>query len=374
MKRSQPDNGDDRTSNGGDTESQGPDKRQRTEGGSLQWGIEPGMSKRGRGRGFARRALRVDRLPTIVYREGEQLKELEKYLAADGEAQQVEIRIAPEYMNSNNKMVKTRQLWGCDVYTQDSDLVAAIMHMGFFSYKNGSPPHNVGEFRAVVRPVPPQESYKSKSRNGVFSRAWVSPGEGCSYQVESVRLITRQGHYVELEPMPQGATMAAPTFVPAHHDKMMTTRQTSAMIERRQRMVPEVGLQFNLCNEPWLKYSPGVVADRGLKPSTWTCARLTRECLYLETHRQRFELSHAQAGEEQDRFRLSRMNKAQPFSSMVKAGIPAPASDKVMLHDALHWEELHWGQEGLQVKDKLYKVTRVQFIPLCQAAGEDMKE
>ena len=43
-------------------------------------------------------------------------------------------------------------------------------------------------------------------------------------------------------------------------------------------------MQYNLCNEPWLKYSMGGVADRGLKRSQWTSARLNDDVLYVETH------------------------------------------------------------------------------------------
>ena len=53
----------------------------------------------------------------------------------------------------------------------------------------------------------------------------------------------------------------------------------------------EVTIQYNLCNEPWLKYSMAAVADRGLKPSQWTSARLHKEVLFLETLRERYELS-----------------------------------------------------------------------------------
>jgi hypothetical protein len=56
-----------------------------------------------------------------------------------------------------------------------------------------------------------------------------------------------------------------------------------------------VTIQYNLCNEPWLKYSMAAVADRGLKASQWTSARLRNEVLYLETHKQRFELSRVDA-------------------------------------------------------------------------------
>ena len=45
----------------------------------------------------------------------------------------------------------------------------------------------------------------------------------------------------------------------------------------------EVTLLYNLCNEPWLKYTMAAVADRGLKPSQWTSVRLQTEVMLAET-------------------------------------------------------------------------------------------
>jgi hypothetical protein len=42
---------------------------------------------------------------------------------------------------------------------------------------------------------------------------------------------------------------------------------------------------YNLCNEPWLKYSLGAIADRSLKSKHWTSVRLRAEVLYMETSR-----------------------------------------------------------------------------------------
>jgi hypothetical protein len=50
-------------------------------------------------------------------------------------------------------------------------------------------------------------------------------------------------------------------------------------------MGQEVSVQFNLCNEPWLKYTLPAIADRGLKPSMWTSSRLLDDVLLLETSR-----------------------------------------------------------------------------------------
>jgi hypothetical protein len=44
--------------------------------------------------------------------------------------------------------VRSRQLWGNEVYTQDSDLVAVLMHCGFFNHALASPPANAAEVRA----------------------------------------------------------------------------------------------------------------------------------------------------------------------------------------------------------------------------------
>jgi hypothetical protein len=78
--------------------------------------------------------------------------------------------------------VKGAQLWGTDIYTNDSDLVAGkflltvqtskslgsfqssnvfflvLMHTGYCSPTSSPPPSAIQELRATVRVLPPQES------------------------------------------------------------------------------------------------------------------------------------------------------------------------------------------------------------------------
>lgn len=42
------------------------------------------------------------------------------------------MRIPAHCLTSNNRQVRARQLWGSDVYTEDSDLVAVLMHCGYW--------------------------------------------------------------------------------------------------------------------------------------------------------------------------------------------------------------------------------------------------
>jgi Histone deacetylation protein Rxt3 len=58
---------------------------------------------------------------------------VEEVRALKSSATLLQVRIAPNWMSNTNQQVRARQLWGSDVYTEDSDLVAALMHSGFYS-------------------------------------------------------------------------------------------------------------------------------------------------------------------------------------------------------------------------------------------------
>ena len=68
---------------------------------------------------------------------------------------------------------------------------------------------------------------------------------------------------------------------PVGHGRQITTRTTGAKSKTSQ----EVSVVFNLCNEPWLKYTIAAIADKTMKPSGWTSSRLRDEGLFLESHR-----------------------------------------------------------------------------------------
>jgi hypothetical protein len=45
----------------------------------------------------------------------------------------VEIRIPADLATTSNRQIRGRQLWGTDVYTDDSDIVAVLMHTGYYT-------------------------------------------------------------------------------------------------------------------------------------------------------------------------------------------------------------------------------------------------
>ncbi|XP_066384370.1 uncharacterized protein [Miscanthus floridulus] len=345
----------------------------------------------------------------IVYKAGECMEELLKSWtefsatqdATNAESLQngptLEIRIPAEFVTSTNRQVKGAQLWGTDIYTNDSDLVAVLMHTGYCSPTSPPPPSAIQELRATVRVLPPQENYTSTLSNNVRSRAW-GAGIGCSFRIERCCIVKKGGGTIDLEPCLSHTSAVEPTLAPVVVERTMTTRAAASNALRKQRFVREVTIQYNLCNEPWLKYSISIVADKGLKKSLYTSARLKKgEVIYLETHFDRYELCfsgekprivrsssnaseaeaekhqssshHSQNGdrrvgehETRDVFRWSRCKKAMPESAMRSIGIPLPANQLEVLQDNLEWEDVQWSQTGVWVAGKEHPLARVHFL------------
>eukprot|EP00250_Pteridium_aquilinum_P005311 c15426_g1_i2 orf=455-3070(-) len=366
----------------------------------------------------------------ITYRPGEYMPELTKLWkeyeslkngegTSSGQGPTIEIRIPAKLVTTSNHQVRGSQLWGTDVYTDDSDLVAVLMHTGYYRPTASQPPFSVQELRATVRVLPPQDSYTSTLRNNIRSRAW-GAASGCSYSVHQCRILKVSGGHIDLEPCLTRISAVAPTLAPAAMERTMMTRAASSNAYRQQRFVQEVTIQYNLCNEPWMKYSMSIVADRGLKKSQYTSARLRKgEVLYLETHRKRYELSyngekvacnggfgattatsapvtaagdknkdkenektlcnhngerlpgrgtggndkgHLQNGDMFDHYKWALCRQPLPLKVMLAKGVPLPSEFVEVLEDGLAWEEIQWSQAGVWVRGKEYPLARAQFL------------
>ena len=57
------------------------------------------------------------------------------------------MRIPANAITSSNPQVRARQLWGADVYTEDSDLVAVLMHTGHYTVSVHHAPASLAEVR-----------------------------------------------------------------------------------------------------------------------------------------------------------------------------------------------------------------------------------
>ncbi|XP_052195064.1 uncharacterized protein LOC127803079 [Diospyros lotus] len=351
-------------------------------------------------------------LSAVIYKVGECMQELMKLWKEHDSCQPdknvknsqngptLEIRIPAEHITATNRQVRGGQLWGTDVYTNDSDLVAVLMHTGYCRPTASPPPPAVQELRATVRVLPPQDCYISTLRNNVRSRAWGAP-VGCSYRVERCCIVKKGGGTIDLEPCLTHTSTVEPTLAPVAVERTMTTRAAASNALRQQRFVREVTIQYNLCNEPWIKYSISVVADKGLKKPLYTSARLKKgEVLYLETHSRRYELCfsgekmvkatplsqtpdmeiekslthsmHSANGERNgtidgenvllDVFRWSCCKKPLPQKVMQSIGIPLPLEHLEVVEENVDWEDVQWSPTGVSIGGKDYPLARAHFM------------
>ena len=72
----------------------------------------------------------------VNYRQGESLAEHLKF--NDGV---LDGSIPAEAASSANARLRSRHLWGTDVYTADSDLVAVLTHVGYYRPSGTVPPN-----------------------------------------------------------------------------------------------------------------------------------------------------------------------------------------------------------------------------------------
>ncbi|KAK9446826.1 uncharacterized protein V1518DRAFT_422738 [Limtongia smithiae] len=99
----------------------------------------------------------------------------------------IQVRIARRFLLRNaNPHVTRRRVWGTDVYTDDSDVVAALYHAGFLP-----PARDVGagDCVATLRILPVLVRYQGCFRNGINSRTWLAPHDGVSFRIEAVQFV-----------------------------------------------------------------------------------------------------------------------------------------------------------------------------------------
>lgn len=108
--------------------------------------------------------------------------------------------------------LKERKIWGTDVYTDDSDILAACIHSGWLRLGSTAPLFGASSaadnealqkrrrrkrkpnmdhrsLKITIVIAPKLIKYEGSLRAGVWSRSWGNTHDGVSYAIESVELI-----------------------------------------------------------------------------------------------------------------------------------------------------------------------------------------
>ncbi|KAJ4462194.1 putative Histone deacetylation protein Rxt3 [Paratrimastix pyriformis] len=177
------------------------------------------------------------------------------------------IFIDRQFLSTSNRALRSRHIWGTDQYTDDSDLVAVLVHLGYYNPIYEVSPHVRGLLVTVTMIAEPPSSYSSTTRNNLRSRAWQVDQEGGpvgAFQVRRVQPILGTMFDKELAQYHTVPERPPPDMVPA--------------------------MEFSLTNDPWFCYSLELIGDGGADCTEWTLNRMLADSLYLETETDRYEL------------------------------------------------------------------------------------
>ena len=270
----------------------------------------------------------------------------------------VQVRIPAKFLCYNNRQLRRHFLWGTDVYTDESDLVAVIAHMGKFCPSWNPPLLHMLVLDLKIAPA--NSAFVGSVRFGVHSRSLTSY-TGCSIKVE--RCVVLKSINSELPSESNNlANRSALGSLAGHYDTPPTM----------QWPVDQTLLvQFSLSNDPWQRYQLWVVADQGPERKLWTSYRLKNLVLFAETFSARYELSMSDSSGEFAKYRWARFNDPANMDGAVMqtATIPLDDAHVTVTEAGLDWEEIRWGHNKVQVRGTTYPLTRILWYPISKAKG-----
>lgn len=301
--------------------------------------------------------LKQKRPPNYIY-SPTRLLPVDSILSSSNSAS-ILVHVPAEHLTHRNAALRNRLLWGTDVYTDDSDLVAILVHTGYYSLHATAPCDYLTVTLRLQRHHPNRSPhFISSTRNSISSRSWPSSYKGARISVLLVNA-THNNKVTRQPRQPPQSALRLPGIVLSHPSACST-----ASVKAATSYFP-TQLSFDLLNNPCTTYNIHYLTS--LKPSSESpLQRLNTHVLYFENHSQRFELYRPSAKSNVVRF--ARVRNAALFKSLLAAHIqpssrapcPMNASD---LTDIQHlpWPHLHWDLRGVTVNDHWYQLTKMSI-------------
>jgi hypothetical protein len=115
---------------------------------------------------------------------------------------------------------------------------------------------------------------------------------------------------------------------------------------------PVQWLRFSLTGEAANSYDVHAFLDDGLPCGQWLGMKLHRQCVFLDTVNERYELSMALNGQS---LRFSKLKAPiQGIAHLTGDGTPAKEVKKDVLHDHLQWIDIVWDDTRVTVSGERY--------------------
>lgn len=281
----------------------------------------------------------------------------------------IEVRVHKSYVSRQNKAVRYRNFFGHDQYTSDSDVVCILQHSGQIRVPDfESEDQTYDGYSVIFKVLRSRPQYASQNRHNIKSRK-ASGFEGHSLKLESVCKIDWLGGEDELLQMAR----EMPTEFDRAHTRRIQKQSFKSQIALSKagdtlykalsdakvfNLSLEVATQYNLCR----------FADRNNNEKT--SDKLRTNVLYLETKKDRFEISRFTDEEHNQFYKLARVR--DPFlkdDKFYRKTECLPLKEEFLeevLADKLTWADLKWGADSLNYGDqgKIQYLANFSFRPI----------
>ncbi|GJQ12675.1 hypothetical protein GpartN1_g4466.t1 [Galdieria partita] len=311
-------------------------------------------------------------IPRFWYEPGRCLPLDSLFSCDDRESILIEIRIAAEHLTLYNPSVKSRNIWGENLYTEDSDLVAAVMHSGYI-FLGYTSPNTFVELAVLIQVTKyHSETYFPSIRRFCYqSREWKQES-GYLYTILCVAVVLAGGTVLQLQSLPL-SDFNFINLLRSQNTRDRVLELPHWPISFRSYSSEKLNIvtseeifckyyTINLSNELCLCYSLSLFLDNDLDSQSWFSQRLKSEVVYLETYSERYELalnSHTPS------FRFSLVTKPEKldYQATFVLGVPLPLSHVTSIEENLQWNEILWGVTKVRIRNQLYHFQRVMFLP-----------
>lgn len=298
-------------------------------------------------------------LDTWTYTPGDLLPELPEHIG-----NQLKVYVPARFLTIHNDRVTERQVWGTDIYTDDSDMVAVLVHADKITLSDTPPAHDL---LVTLRILEGTDRYPGTIRKNLRSRMWMEPHEGCSVKVEKVEKVKAK------KPEDLRDKEKAREKLLKQRLKQKSVNAEKGRAKRDKTSISEqllgTSVVFSLANDPCIKYTQNVVADRGTQPQAYTAYRFHTGVLYLETDQERYELSLQRSDSSGDVYQWARVHEPHlmPVKVLSTLGVPLPADKVAVLEQDLKWTELTWNWDAVRVRGTRYQLARAFWRPISAA-------
>ncbi|KAK9718798.1 hypothetical protein K7432_005244 [Basidiobolus ranarum] len=272
----------------------------------------------------------------------------------------LEVRVPGIYLSFGNSKVRKQAIWGTDVYTDDSDVVAALVHSGFYTpplppLANGdlklamknidTLPHADHDLSVTIRVMPKLIKYASTVRYRIKSREW-GDHDGVSFKIESVKVLKfgealRKGRKQRKE------------FIKAN--ELMRQRVMNCVVTNNPHLIytglyeTSVSIKFNRNNVPCYKYHPNLILalqqEDVEEASVWNLNRFEQDILCLENTKNSYQLKRVPKSESVEnsssaQYQL-RIQSSNEFDSTSETDFIS-----------LQWSDIVWVDQGILITAK----------------------